>query len=206
MNGRSITPGVIEPSFGIGRILYCLLEHCFYWRPDDEQRLVLRLTPLVAPIKAFVFPLMVDERFAGSVQKIASELTSAGIFNKARLTTGGGKWARCSATPARLILAPYFSPTAFASCSVRSQVDNSGVSIGKRYARTDELGVPFAITVDHTTVQDQTVTLRERDSTMQVRVPGADIKAVLKGLCEGELAWEAVAAKYPKQEAAAEKE
>ena len=43
--------GVIEPSFGIGRILYCLLEHSFYWREEDEQRMVLRLTPLVAPIK-----------------------------------------------------------------------------------------------------------------------------------------------------------
>ena len=128
--GRSITPGVIEPSFGIGRILYCLLEHSFYWREEDDQRMVLRLTPLVAPIKATVFPLQNDERFQSRVQRIATELTAAGIYNK---------------------------------------VDTTGASIGKRYARTDEIGVPFAVTVDHKTLEDDTVTLRERDSTAQAR-------------------------------------
>jgi glycyl-tRNA synthetase len=49
------------------------------------------------------------------------------------------------------------------------RVDDSGVSIGRRYARMDEVGVPFAITIDHTTIDDDTVTLRERDSTSQVR-------------------------------------
>ena len=45
----------------------------------------------------------------------------------------------------------------------------SGTSIGKRYARTDELGVPYDITVDGDTVEkDGTVTLRERDTTAQV--------------------------------------
>lgn len=38
-----------------------------------------------------------------------------------------------------------------------------------RYARTDEIGVPFAITIDYQTVEDGTATLRERDSTAQVR-------------------------------------
>lgn len=45
----------------------------------------------------------------------------------------------------------------------------TGTSIGKRYARTDAIGVPFAITVDAQTLEDNTVTLRERDSTAQVR-------------------------------------
>jgi len=43
------------------------------------------------------------------------------------------------------------------------------VSIGRRYARTDELGVPFGLTVDGRTLEDGTVTLRERDSTAQAR-------------------------------------
>ena len=42
------------------------------------------------------------------------------------------------------------------------------VSIGRRYARTDELGVPFGLTIDRQTLEDGTVTLRERDSTAQV--------------------------------------
>lgn len=44
----------------------------------------------------------------------------------------------------------------------------AGTTIGKRYARTDEIGVPFAITVDYDTVKDDTVTVRERDTTKQV--------------------------------------
>ena len=48
--------------------------------------------------------------------------------------------------------------------------DQAG-SIGRRYRRQDEVGTPFGVTVDHQTMQDNTVTLRERDSTQQVRLP-----------------------------------
>ncbi|MEW6296393.1 MAG: glycine--tRNA ligase [Thermodesulfobacteriota bacterium] len=48
--------------------------------------------------------------------------------------------------------------------------DQAG-SIGRRYRRQDEIGTPFGITVDHQTMQDDTVTLRDRDSTQQVRIP-----------------------------------
>jgi glycyl-tRNA synthetase len=64
ITGRNFTPSVIEPSFGIGRIIYCMFEHCFYQRPGtedqpaEERRTVFRFTPLVAPVKATVFPLM----------------------------------------------------------------------------------------------------------------------------------------------------
>lgn len=51
------------------------------------------------------------------------------------------------------------------------KVDDTGATIGRRYARTDEIGIPFAITIDSDTLKDSTVTLRERDSTAQVRVP-----------------------------------
>ncbi len=47
-------------------------------------------------------------------------------------------------------------------------------SIGKRYARHDEVGTPFCITVDHQTLQDQTVTIRDRDTTRQERIPVAE--------------------------------
>ena len=61
VNGRNYTPSVIEPSFGIGRIMYCMFEHAFYIRPDDEQKTVLKLTPVVAPIKTTIFPLVNDD-------------------------------------------------------------------------------------------------------------------------------------------------
>jgi glycyl-tRNA synthetase len=50
-----------------------------------------------------------------------------------------------------------------------AEVDTSG-TIGRRYARSDEIGTPFAVTVDHQTLEDETVTIRERDSQEQVRV------------------------------------
>jgi glycyl-tRNA synthetase len=49
------------------------------------------------------------------------------------------------------------------------QYDQAG-SIGRRYRRQDEIGTPFGITVDHQTIEDGTVTLRERDSTEQTRM------------------------------------
>lgn len=54
--------------------------------------------------------------------------------------------------------------------SVNALYDESG-SIGKRYARADEIGIPFAITIDYDTLKENTVTLRERDSMTQKRVP-----------------------------------
>ena len=60
----------------------------------------------------------------------------------------------------------------------RPLYDESG-SIGKRYARMDEVGTPFCITVDHTTLKDGTVTIRERDTTGQTRVAEPDLSGFL---------------------------
>ena len=57
-------------------------------------------------------------------------------------------------------------------------LDISG-SIGKRYRRQDEIGTPFCVTVDHQTLEDSTVTIRERDSTKQERVKISDLKNFL---------------------------
>ncbi len=62
--------------------------------------------------------------------------------------------------------------------------DETG-SIGKRYARMDEVGTPYCVTVDHTTLGDGTVTLRERDTMGQVRVPGTSLAAILRDLLDG---------------------
>ena len=63
---RAFTPSVIEPSFGIGRIIYCLYEHSFYTRPSktgDEQLNVFRFPPLVALIKCTVFLLVQNQQY-----------------------------------------------------------------------------------------------------------------------------------------------
>lgn len=53
---------------------------------------------------------------------------------------------------------------------VKHKVDDSSGSIGRRYARTDEIAIPFGVTIDFDTVKSDSVTLRERDTTRQVRV------------------------------------
>ena len=53
---------------------------------------------------------------------------------------------------------------------------NDSGSIGKRYARADEIGVLYGITVDHQTLEDETVTIRQRDSTKQKRIKVKDLK------------------------------
>jgi glycyl-tRNA synthetase len=53
-------------------------------------------------------------------------------------------------------------------------------AIGRRYRRQDEIGTPFCVTVDFESIDDRQVTIRERDSMAQVRVPMADLVPALK--------------------------
>lgn len=154
---RVFTPSVIEPSFGIGRIIYCLYEHSFYTRPSkdgDEQLNVFRFPSLVAPIKCTAFSLVQDSKYEEVAKRIAKSLNAVGISNK---------------------------------------LDISGVSIGRRYARTDEIGVPLAITVDSTS----SVTIRERDSKQQIRVSVDEVASVVKEVTDGLSTWGDVLWKYP---------
>ncbi|KAI7843806.1 hypothetical protein COHA_002704 [Chlorella ohadii] len=165
LSGRNFTPGVIEPSFGIGRILYCLFEHAFYTREGDDQRTVFRFTPVTAPVKCTVFPLLQRAELNEKAEAMSAALTRERLSNT---------------------------------------VDTTGTTVGKRYARTDEIGVPFAITIDYQTLEDSTATLRERDSTAQVRVPLADLPGLVRRLTDMELSWADVAAQYPAQAPASE--
>eukprot|EP01155_Anaeramoeba_flamelloides_P024193 Anaeramoba_flamelloidesa809332_561.p1 GENE.a809332_561~~a809332_561.p1 ORF type:complete len:641 (+),score=158.77 a809332_561:35-1924(+) len=159
--GRRFVPSVIEPSFGIGRIMYCVLEHSFYVRQDEELKNVFQFTPFVAPVKCCVLPISMREEFEPSINKVAYALGSAGISRK---------------------------------------IDVSGATIGKRYARTDEIGIPFTVTIDFQTIEDGSVTLRERDSTKQVRGTLKEIvyaiQMLLKGKKDGGFEWEDVLSKY----------
>ncbi|XP_044490019.1 glycine--tRNA ligase, mitochondrial 1-like, partial [Mangifera indica] len=156
---RVFTPSVIEPSFGIGRIIYCLYEHSYYTRPSkagDEQLNVFDFPPLVAPIKCTVFPLVQDQQFEEVAKEISKSLTLAGISHK---------------------------------------IDITGTSIGKRYARTDELGVPFAITAD----SKSSVTIRETDSKDQIRVNVDEAASVVKAVTDEQKSWEDVWSSCPHQ-------
>jgi glycyl-tRNA synthetase len=147
---REFTPNVIEPSFGIGRIFYALLEHSFWSRPDDKDRGVLSLAPLVAPIKCLVVPISSNKELAPLVKSVGRRLRAAGVS---------------------------------------SRVDDSSATIGRRYARNDELGTPFACTLDFASLSKGTMTIRERDSTAQRIGSIDDVIAVMKELCDGSLEW-----------------
>jgi len=67
--------------------------------------------------------------------------------------------------------------------------DASG-SIGKRYARMDEIGVPYCATIDHQTLEDDTVTLRDRDTMKQVRVAAKELCGIVWQLMNGEKKFE----------------
>jgi glycyl-tRNA synthetase len=60
-----------------------------------------------------------------------------------------------------------------------TQYDDSQ-SIGRRYRRQDEVGTPYCVTIDFDTLEDQAVTIRERDSMDQVRVPIAGLVEALR--------------------------
>ena len=59
-------------------------------------------------------------------------------------------------------------------------------SIGRRYRRQDELGTPFCVTVDFQSLEDNQVTVRERDSMNQIRVPVSELQNILTVKLAGE--------------------
>ncbi|EGW35357.1 uncharacterized protein SPAPADRAFT_58584 [Spathaspora passalidarum NRRL Y-27907] len=148
---REYTPNVIEPSFGIGRIVYAALEHAFWTRPEDEDRGVLSLPPLVAPTKVLVVPLSNSPELLPIVKKVSDYLRKQHI--------------------------PF-------------KVDNSSASIGKRYARNDELGTPFGITVDFDSLKDESVTLRDRDTTKQLRGSFHEIIKAVREMSYHHVSWD----------------
>lgn len=77
------------------------------------------------------------------------------------------------------------------------KVDQSGVSIGKRYSRNDELGIPFGITVDYESLEGKGFTLRDRDSTKQVRASLDEIVDAIVRMVKGKESWDAVQKRLP---------
>lgn len=152
------TPSVVEPSFGMGRILYSLLEHSFYQRDMDEQRCVMRFKPQVAPQKCAVLPISSNIECNAVVDEIAASLMEVDLFTR---------------------------------------VDKSSTALGRRYARADEIGVPFAVTVDFDTLKDDSVTIRERDSMVQVRLHKKDVTSVIFDIVHNRTTWEQLTKKYP---------
>ncbi|MCJ7488533.1 MAG: glycine--tRNA ligase [Thermoplasmata archaeon] len=142
ISGDKFVPHVIEPAYGVDRILYTLLEHAYRVRDDY---VTLSLKGLVAPVKVGVFPLMARDGLDDIARRLYDSFVAEG-------------------------LAAYY--------------DDSG-SIGRRYARMDEVGTPCCVTVDYETKEDGQVTIRDRDSADQVRVKLDDVICAVRNMIEG---------------------
>jgi len=96
ISSEKYTPSVIEPSFGLGRILYHILEHSYYVRPDDEQRGVLALPALLAGQKVAILPISAQEAFEPFADELSRLLSSNNISSKVDASSAalGRRYAR----------------------------------------------------------------------------------------------------------------
>jgi glycyl-tRNA synthetase len=123
-------PHVIEPAAGADRATLAFLVDAYDEDEiEGEQRTVLRLHPLLSPIKVAVLPLVRKDGQPELAREIYLDLRER----------------------------------------VQTEYDEGG-AIGRRYRRQDEIGTPWAVTVDHQSLEDRTVTLRDRDSLTQARI------------------------------------
>jgi len=137
---EKVIPYVIEPSFGLDRVILALLTDAYR---IIEGRRVLSLHARVAPIKVGVYPLVTKEPFVKKAREIY------------------------------LMLKDKFTVL----------YDEKG-SIGRRYARADEAGVPLGVTIDGQTLEDGTVTIRFRDTREQIRVKIEDLPKKVSEILE----------------------
>lgn len=85
----------------------------------------------------------------------------------------------------------------FRKNGIMCRVDSGSSAIGKRYARTDEMGIPFAVTVDYETLDKNTVTLRDINSMKQIRVPVSELRGLIEKAIENESDFAEIAKNYP---------
>ncbi len=133
-------PYIVETSAGVERTLLAILTDAYR---EEKERVVLGLSPRLAPLKVAVFPLVKNE----DMIKMAKEIVSClrGDF--------------------------------------KTLYDEAG-SIGKRYRRVDEIGAPFAVTVDAESLSGNDVTIRFRDNMKQERVKINELSAKIRSICK----------------------
>ncbi len=129
---QSYVPYVVETSIGLDRMFLAVLSQAYAEEKLDDgtDRVVLRIPPMLAPIKCAILPLTKKDGLPEKAREIMDRLK-------------------------------------FDHACMYEEKD----SIGKRYRRMDAIGTPLCITVDHETLTDNSVTLRDRDTMQQERVP-----------------------------------
>jgi glycyl-tRNA synthetase len=159
ITGVKYIPSVIEPSFGLGRCLYSVLEHAYREREGLDKKgnpiSYLALAAFVAPIKCGVLTQMQKAEHLAISETLSRLLVAKGLSYRA---------------------------------------DDAGVSIGRKYARADEIGIPFTVVIDGASPTDQKCTIRERDTTTQVRVTFERAVDLVAQLCSNQITWDQVMA------------
>ncbi len=137
---KSYVPYVIETAIGLDRMFLAVLSYSFCEEDlgDGGSRIVLKIPPVLAPIKAAILPLTKKDGMPEKARKILRSIQVE--FN----------------------------------CQYEEKD-----SIGKRYRRQDAIGTPLCITIDHQTLKDNTITLRDRDTMSQKRVLIEELYSVI---------------------------
>jgi len=141
---ESYVPYVIETSIGVDRMFLSVMAGAYCEEElkgkdgETDLRVVLKLPPVLAPVKLAVLPLVKKDGLPELARSIVQELKFE--FN--------------------------------------CQYDEKD-SIGKRYRRQDAIGTPYCITIDHQSLEDQSVTIRYRDTMAQERVKISDLKGII---------------------------
>ncbi len=162
VDGRKIVPHVFEIAMGLDRLFFCILEHCF--RDKDEKDEAGNWKHGTAKEwEWFDFPAIIAPYHVAVFPLMSKD----GLDNKAKEVV----------SELRLV-------------GLDVDYRESG-SIGRRYARADEIGIPIAITIDYETLEKGTVTIRYRNTGEQIRTEIAGIKKVAYALIKGE-SWEGI--------------
>ena len=141
---ESYTPFVVETSVGVDRTVLLILANAYteekLTKEDGtvDERVVLKIPPVLAPVKLAVLPLVKKD----------------GLPEKAREIIDKVKF------------------------DFLCQYDEKD-SIGKRYRRQDAIGTPYCVTIDHQSLEDDMVTIRDRDTMLQERIPIAKIREIV---------------------------
>lgn len=140
-SGETFVPHVIEPALGMNRAFLMVLCDAYY-EDTENNRVVLKFHPRIAPYQIAVFPLLKNKpELVEKAQQLRDTLTNSNL-----------NW--------------------------RVTYDERG-NIGKRYMSQDEIGTPFCVTVDFDTIEDNSVTVRHRDTTAQERIKLEELEAYL---------------------------
>ena len=138
---QNYVPYVVETSIGLDRTFLAVISYAYTEEQleDGSERVVMKIPPMLAPIKAAILPLVKKDGMPEKAREIMDRL----------------------------------------KYDYMCQYDEKD-AIGRRYRRQDAIGTPYCITVDHQTLEDNTVTIRERDSMQQDRISIPEISEIIR--------------------------